>query len=306
MRAILVGTIAVVLRDALRSSKTASSTPLTHWHGQKAGRLFISTRIDQFALSIHIETMATSNLHALLLLSDSALPLGSFAFSSGLESFLAHHKKHHTSATSRLAAFDAFLGQSVANVASTALPYVLTAYEQPNQLEDLDNDFDASTPCTVARRASIAQGRALVGIWEKALLASLPRSQTPSKAREALQAFSASLKSKPPSTQTLGINTHFAPLFGAVCAALDLSTHETAYLFLLNHAKAVLSAAVRASVMGPYQSQAVLASGKLQTCINASIDREKSRKVEDAAVTVPTMDLWMGRHELLYSRIFNS
>lgn len=251
--------------------------------------------------------MAASNLHALLLLSDSALPLGSFAFSSGLESFLAHHKDQHRSSAARLAAFDAFLDQSIANVASTALPYVLTAYNHPEQLETLDNDFDASTPCTVARRASVAQGRALIGVWEKALLSSVASSGTSSPALHALTAFSASLKSASPSTSVeLGINTHFAPLFGAVCAALGLSSPETAYLFLLNHAKAVLSAAVRASVMGPYQSQAVLASSKLQLSINQSIDREKDNQVGDAAVTVPTMDLWMGRHELLYSRIFNS
>lgn len=250
--------------------------------------------------------MAASNLHALLLLSDSALPLGSFAFSSGLESFLAHHKHQQTNSTSRLTAFDAFLDQSIANVASTGLPYVLTAHHHPGQLEELDNDFDASTPCTVARRASVAQGRALMGIWEKALASSRsPASQ--SSATQALQSFSAAIKSNPSrSADVLGINTHFVPLFGTVCAALGLSMHEAAYLFLLNHAKAVLSAAVRASVMGPYQSQAVLASAKLQDCINGCIEREKGGRVEDAAVTVPTMDLWMGRHELLYSRIFNS
>ena len=35
----------------------------------------------------------------------------------------------------------------------------------------LDNDFDASTPCTVARRASIAQGRALLTVWERSFKA---------------------------------------------------------------------------------------------------------------------------------------
>jgi urease accessory protein len=103
------------------------------------------------------------------------------------------------------------------------------------------------------------------------------------------------------------LQAHFAPLFGAVCSAMGLSTHETAYLFLLNHAKAVLSAAVRASVMGPYQSQAALAGESLQRVIHQCIGLYgKDNGVEDAVVTVPTMDLWMGRHELLYSRIFNS
>lgn len=251
---------------------------------------------------------ATSSLHGLLLLSDSALPLGSFAFSSGLESFLAHHKKEQaSSAATKLAAFDAFLEQSLGNIASTALPYVLTAYRHPEQLQTLDNDTDASTPCTVARRASVAQGRALMGVWQKALLPSLQPNESSQAAINELTAFSVTLKTPPlPLPQGLGLNSHFAPLFGAVCRALHLSWHDTAYLFLLNHAKALLSAAVRASVMGPYQSQAILASRKLQTCIQDSIERENEREVTDACVTVPSMDLWMGRHELLYSRIFNS
>ena len=251
--------------------------------------------------------METSNLHGLLLLSDSALPLGSFAFSSGLESFLAHHKREHTTSTSRLVAFDVFLEQSLANVASTALSYVLAAYNASNRLLDLDNDFDASTPCTVARRASISQGRALIGVWEKALLPSIQPDESSRATVEELTAFSAALKSPPSSSpHGLGVHAHFAPLFGAVCRALHLSAHDTAYLFLLNHAKAVLSAAVRASVMGPYQSQAVLASHKLRSSIHRCVEREQTREVADACVTVPAMDLWMGRHELLYSRIFNS
>ena len=88
--------------------------------------------------------------------------------------------------------------------------------------------------------------------------------------------------------------------------ALGLNERETCYLFLLNHAKAVLSAAVRASVMGPYQSQATLASGDLQKHINELITKSQHLRAADAAVCVPAMDIWMGRHELLYSRIFNS
>lgn len=246
--------------------------------------------------------MTSPSLHALLLLSDSALPLGSFAFSSGLESFLAHNKHKHTNASAKLQAFDHFLEHSVANVASTALPYVISAYHDPTRLQDLDNDFDASTPCTVARRASTSQGRALLAIWERALSSSA----TTSAAATEVTNFAALFKISKSDVFGLQLNGHFPPLFGAVCCALGLSEDDTAYLFLLNHAKAVLSAAVRASVLGPYHSQAMLASENLQASIKTCITRERPRKVEHAAVTVPVMDLWMGRHELLYSRIFNS
>ena len=254
---------------------------------------------------------AISALHALLLLSDSALPLGSFAFSSGLESYLAHHKPSPPSA-SQLPAFHTFLGLSLSTLASTALPYVLTASRHPEQIERLDNDFDASTPCTVARRASIAQGRALLAVWERsfkqqykdaaadthALDASQPKASD--AASKALAAFSSALRS---SDQ---INAHLAPLWGLVTRVLSVPLHDSAYLFLFSHARTVLSAAVRASVMGPYQAQAVLASSELQNRIHRLVGEGWHRTVEEAGQSVPVMDLWVGRHEKLYSRIFNS
>lgn len=67
-----------------------------------------------------------------------------------------------------------------------------------------------------------------------------------------------------------------------------------------------MSAAVRASVMGPYQAQALLASAELQDRIRGLVSEGWERKTEDAGQSVPVMDLWVGRHEKLYSRIFNS
>jgi urease accessory protein len=68
----------------------------------------------------------------------------------------------------------------------------------------------------------------------------------------------------------------------------------------------VISAAVRASVMGPYQAQAVLASAELQDRIRGLVAEGWDTSVQDAGQSVPVMDLWVGRHEKLYSRIFNS
>jgi urease accessory protein len=75
---------------------------------------------------------------------------------------------------------------------------------------------------------------------------------------------------------------------------------------MLSHVKALLSAAVRASIFGPYAAQKILASVDVQEGIKEVIEREWETRVEDAGQTVPVMDLWIGRHEMLYSRIFNS
>ena len=169
----------------------------------------------------------------------------------------------------------------------------------------MDNDLDASTPCTVARRASVAQGRALLSVWERALRPACSGGGSAQLAVEMLGAFSVTLKA-PASAEPFGANGHFAPLWGLVCLSLAVSEQQTAYVFLFNHAKAVLSAAVRASVMGPYQAQGVLASGWLQEEIGRGLSGNWDVAVEEAGQYVPGMDFWVGRHELLYSRIFNS
>lgn len=184
---------------------------------------------------------------------------------------------------------------------------MLAGYRNPEEIETLDNDFDASTPCTVARRASIAQGRALLAVWDRSFKtqykSSAPIAEVPAgkdAAAEALAAFSAALRTSP------NASAHYAPLWGLITRILAIPLHEAAYLFLFSHARTVMSAAVRASVMGPYQAQALLASAELQDRIRGLVDEGWHRKVEDAGQSVPVMDLWVGRHEKLYSRIFNS
>ena len=89
---------------------------------------------------------------------------------------------------------------------------------------------------------------------------------------------------------------------------MGLAREEACYVFLLNQAKGVVSAGVRASVLGPYQAQMVLGGSEVRGWIEGLVKAEisKGRSIEEAGVAVPVMDLWLGRHELLYSRIFNS
>ncbi|OQV02862.1 hypothetical protein CLAIMM_07986 [Cladophialophora immunda] len=260
------------------------------------------------------------SMHNLMLLSDSALPLGSFAYSSGLESFLAHLKQEpSTPGQTNLSLFHKFLKLSIQSMAYTNVPYVLAAFRDPLALMDLDNDLDASTPCNVARRASVAQGRALLSVWEKAF-APAARLQHEEEgegleAATALEVFARDLKLSALSPagvsnnhphQIPAVNGHLAPLWGVICLSLGLNLEESGYLFLLNHSKAVISAGVRASVMGPYMAQNILASKELQELLAGCLEKVWLMRPEEAGQVVPSMDLWVGRHELLYSRIFNS
>ncbi|OBT67306.1 hypothetical protein VE03_02748 [Pseudogymnoascus sp. 23342-1-I1] len=237
--------------------------------------------------------------HFLLLLADSALPLGSFAFSSGLESYLAH---------TRPPSFPTFLTLSLSAHASTTLPFVLAAHRTPSHLPDLDDALDAAIMCAVGRRASVAQGRALLSIWDRAFSSAIPVSSDAEKGTlEVLRKFSAQLRSANASADELPpASAHLAPLFGVIARVTGVGEREMAYVYMLSHVKALLSAAVRASVFGPYQAQRLLASREVQKGIEGVIKEHWGRRVEDAGQTVPVVDLWIGRHELLYSRIFNS
>jgi urease accessory protein len=250
----------------------------------------------------------SSSLHTLMLLTDSALPLGSFAFSSGLESFLAHRrlsKQSHDGGSK--SPFSRFLHLSLSSLASTALPYVLAAYRNPESIEDLDNDFDASTPCTVARRASVTQGRALLSVWERSFAVNMSTKTTQTGEFDAalhLKSFASRPRLTGGSDRI--INAHFAPLWGLITRIMEVDELSAAYMFLFGHARTVISAAVRASELGPYQAQSELASQSLRELIEKLIQEYWNTEAHNAAQTIPALDLWVGRHEKLYSRIFNS
>lgn len=184
---------------------------------------------------------------------------------------------------------------------------MLAAYRSPTDLLELDDALDAAIMCTVGRRASVAQGRALLGVWERSLNGSVLISSESTDTTEVLKEMSTLVrKSSNVATDLPQASAHLPPLFGALSQLLGLSLQQTSYIYLLSHIKALLSAAVRASILGPYQAQKILASGDVQDGIRRAVEENKGKEWWDAGQVVPVLDLWVGRHELLYSRIFNS
>ena len=132
--------------------------------------------------------------YLLLVLSDSNLPTGSFVASAGLESTATHALFHAASLTTSTAAATgtgtggsssdilAFLRNSVDTYARSALPFardahrISTAYVNKEivdldvalaALTRIDALYDASTLNHVARRASCAQGIALLTLYAR-------------------------------------------------------------------------------------------------------------------------------------------
>ena len=77
------------------------------------------------------------------------------------------------------------------------------------------------------------------------------------------------------------------------------------YVFLLNHAKAVVSAAVRLGLVGPYQAQTILATSQTRQLLHDVLNEVRDLEVEDAGQTWALLDIYQGRQEILYSRVFN-
>ena len=167
----------------------------------------------------------------LLLLSDGNLPTGSFVASSGLESYL----KHGFSA-SQSDPTTAFLRDSLETYARSALPFVSDAHCVLGQVRQgcgddqellgsvltdllaLDELYHATTPNHVARRASQAQGVALLTLYAKGF--SRPESSGRSKEDHRLYYLIDRLKLSVRRGETHG---HLPICWGVLTGALGLS-----------------------------------------------------------------------------------
>lgn len=229
--------------------------------------------------------------HVWLILADSALPIGSFAFSSSLESY-AQHQDIGIPPREKVMGFVTI---SLQSVAATILPFVTAAYALYGSAAVLDDEYDATVTCSVAYRASITQGKALMTVWDKSL-SSLAIGE-----RELVH-----MTEYRAAIRTGHASGHFGVTWGIVCRSAGLDLGDVLYVFMFNHLKAVLSAAVRLGLIGPYHAQRILALDGIQKLLGEVVEEGKGRCPGMAGQTAPTLDLYQGRHELLYSRVFNS
>lgn len=207
----------------------------------------------------------------------------------------------------------------------------------------LDNAHEATLLSHVARRASRAQGVALLTLHARGLGPppgfSQGEEEREGRAHELVAGYKRAVRRGAPG--------HLAVCFGAVTAALGMDlgeccvllplycppsspdtahplTAETArHLYLFTHARSLLSSAVRLNIVGPYLSTQLL-SHPLRQTISHSLASDATRPPDGGAhdagdgwgwadeaeqgpaTTWPLGEILAARHDLQHSRIFNS
>ncbi|KAI6100288.1 hypothetical protein F5141DRAFT_1009875 [Pisolithus sp. B1] len=267
-----------------------------------------------------------------LLLADSNLPTGSFVASSGLESFSTHGLLSLT--PSKTDGTLAFVQDNLHNHAHSALPFTSDAHSLVCALSEssthsslaqvdqtlaaliiLDRSYESMTLNHVTRRASTAQGTAMLTLHARAF--------APSSTSEVIPTLIDNLKLAVRRGEAHG---HLPVCWGVLTAALGLSL-GTQHLALFLHARSILSAAVRMNTIGPYLAQQMLLSDikhLVDTLVaecrnlrsgmlvageddsNSNLDPGEMTYATGPASTWPLGEIVAVRHDLQHSRIFNS
>ncbi|RPA86160.1 hypothetical protein BJ508DRAFT_411350 [Ascobolus immersus RN42] len=248
-----------------------------------------------------IQLPPPSPSHLLSLLTDSALPLSTFAFSSGLESRLSHPPlqppNHSSTATQSPTPKDpftlpTFLNTTLYSTSTLAVPFLLATHDNPTRASELNAQYTAQLLCPVQARASLSQGRALRKIYNESILPLLPPD--------------ASGQLRPKLTVQEG--WHIPIIWAYVCHCCGISRRDAAWGFLWGVAKGVVSAAVRLAVCGPFVGQRVLVEigGAVEAGVERGIKWEAEKGIGGCGMSWWGGEVVGGRQEILYSRVFNS
>ncbi|OCH94302.1 hypothetical protein OBBRIDRAFT_831941 [Obba rivulosa] len=293
--------------------------------------------------------------YILLLLSDGNLPTGAFVASSGLESYVTHGFFGTDSSTSqpksKISAMTDFIRDSLAAYARSALPFVYDAHKLTEEFLSygmdvgdekgadiasveadfiaLDTLYEAMTLNDVVRRASKAQGVALLTLFSKGFskpssLQGFIEDLDVTRREELATQLVDRLKLQVRRGRILG---HLPSCWGVLTAALGLSAERSQSLHLFLHARNLLSSSVRLNTLGPYAAQQLLlhvvhplVNIEMQNCrhlrsgyfstTSATTELQPHDDFDESlhgpANTWPLGEILAARHDLQHSRIFNS
>ena len=238
---------------------------------------------------------------------DSLFPTGGFAHSYGLEAAIQQRIVRNKDPKSLYE----FAITTLYQCGNFSLPifYAVTQcmvqHKETHQklvisrLVQLHIRVDAMHVNHVAKRASYSQGAALFRIASNArgIIDDV----------NLLVQFRAALKDRNERCEWLDLEScglHHVVVMAVLTVLLDIDaeTGQRMYLFVL--LRDILSAATRLNIVGPMESTRM----HLQThsATEEIFQSHKNCMLEEAYTSAPILDLVQGKHEQLYTRIFNS
>lgn len=229
--------------------------------------------------------MANNNLLSLLQLTDPTLPVGGFAHSAGLETYI--QKKIVKDVISAKEFTEGMLSQ---NIQYTDAAFVSLAYNAAQQ-NDFDRLIQLDEECTAVkmpkeiRKASQKLGMRLVKIFR-----SLCRNDFADKYMKAINAHN--------------VSGHYCIAFGVYAAALQIAKEEALTGFYYNAAVGMITNCVKLIPLGQQDGQRLLFS--LQPLIIKLVKNSMQPDKELVGLCCTGFDIRCMQHEQLYSRLYMS
>ncbi|KAJ9074727.1 hypothetical protein DSO57_1003782 [Entomophthora muscae] len=253
-------------------------------------------------------------------LSDSALPIGGFVASGGLEAAC------QSGQVTSLDSFVSFLRTSLHSYAHTTVPFVVACHavaaayvrgqsdiksevksevtlEQAiREIVELDQLYHVSTLNPIVRRASKAQGVAMMMLYSKSFMPN----DTPDMFGKECPNSPALVGAYKQFIRKGEAQGHLPLCFPLLLASLGIDLASTLRLHLYQFLRAGISAGVRLNLVGPYKAQSITC--QISPLIDSLLSDETllSTPPDLATQTSPTIDIVQALHDNLYSRIFNS
>jgi len=214
-----------------------------------------------------------TSLATLLVLADGRLPAGGHAHSGGLEAQVAAGR------VTDLNGLEGFLRGKLATSGLVAATFAAAACRRTGEWAELDDGLDARTPSAALRKASRAQGRAL-------LRAGRAMWRLPEVGREA----------------------HQPVALGVVAAAAGLNAAEAAIASAHGTISGPASAAVRLLGFDPYAAHALLAllAPECDRIAERAARRAGDPVDELPAAGAPLLDIGAEHHATWEVRLFAS